>query len=82
MLQNEDRKLTNLQTYFTNKVSQDVWKKLNAELKSYSEKQGYNLVMGANGNGSIMYGKEELLDVTEEFLAHANTTYEGEISSN
>lgn len=78
VLQNEDKLLTDMQEYFKNEVSQQVWQRINTSLKKYGEKQGYELVLGANGNGSVMYANQATVDITDSFLAYANAEYEGE----
>ncbi len=78
VLQNEDKLLSEMQEYFKNEVTKQVWQRINTSLKKYGEAQEYELVLGANGNGSVMYANQATVDITESFLAYANAEYEGE----
>jgi len=78
LLQKEDQALSAMQEYFKKEVSQQVWKRINASLKTYGEANDYVLILGANGNGSVMYANEAAVDVTNSFLEYANSKYEGE----
>jgi outer membrane protein len=60
----------------TRKYDEQVWLRINQYVKAFSEKEKYDLIMGANGSGSLMYGAPNL-DITQQVLEYMNTSYEG-----
>ncbi|MFV8282609.1 OmpH family outer membrane protein [Christiangramia marina] len=44
---------------------------INQFLKIYGEQEGYDLILGANGSGNIMYG-ESAIDISEEVIQSLN----------
>lgn len=75
-IQIHDKSLQKLQDYFSNEVTQQVWDRLNTYTKEYGASQGYKIVLGAQGNGNVMYSDGDL-NVTKEILEYANSQYEG-----
>ncbi len=63
-IQEEDKKMT-----------QTVINDINDYVKEYGKKEGYKIIFGASGGGSIMYG-DEAADLTEEVLKGLNAEYE------
>lgn len=56
----------------------DIWKRINAYMKEFGKENGYRIVFGATGDGTIMYA-EDALNVTEEAVEFINSRYqEGE----
>ena len=53
-----------------------VINQLNAYIKEYGKSNGYDLLVGADKKGSILYGNEEM-DVTEEVIEYVNNRYKG-----
>lgn len=53
-----------------------IWKQLNQYVKDFSEKEGYDFVLGSKGDGNLMYAKDGN-DVTKELIAYANNRYKG-----
>ena len=49
---------------------------LNQYVKEFGEKNSYDIIHGANGNGSLMYAKD-ILNLTEEVKAFINNKYKG-----
>ncbi len=60
----------------TNKYDEQIWTRINLYAKAFGEKEGYDYIYGANGNGSILYAKESL-DVTDRVLKYINSEYKG-----
>ncbi|MEW7280855.1 OmpH family outer membrane protein [Aquimarina sp. 2201CG1-2-11] len=58
------------------KVTQTVINDINDFVKEYGKQQGYKVIFGATGSGTIMYG-EETADITDKILAALNTEFEG-----
>jgi Skp family chaperone for outer membrane proteins len=53
----------------------DIWKNINAEVLNFDKDNGYDFILGASGNGSLMYASEAK-DITEAVTAYANAHYE------
>ncbi len=58
------------------KLTENVLAQVNAFLKVYGEKHGYDVIFGANGGGSIVHGRD-VYDITDEVLIELNLQYEG-----
>ncbi|MGY3793188.1 OmpH family outer membrane protein [uncultured Aquimarina sp.] len=58
------------------KVTQTVINDINDFVKEYGKKNGYKVIFGATGNGTIMYG-EEGADLTDKVLEKLNAEFEG-----
>ncbi len=58
------------------KITEGVLAQVNAFLESYGQRNGYSLLLGANGNGSILYGNHAI-DITEEVITALNQEHEG-----
>ena len=50
--------------------------KLNEYVSSYGKNNNYSYVLGTDGSGTIMYGKEEN-DITTEIIKYINNNYKG-----
>ncbi|WP_179008689.1 OmpH family outer membrane protein [Winogradskyella forsetii] len=75
-LQQENAKLEEYQAYFKNSVSEQVWSRLNGYVKEYGKLKDYEIILGASGNGNIMYSKDEF-NITKDIIIYANTKYDG-----
>jgi outer membrane protein len=53
------------------KINKAVWDKLNPIVDEFGKKQNYELIMGANGMGTILYGKEKV-DITNDLIRFVN----------
>lgn len=58
-------------------VHAQVTKRLDEYIKLYAQKKSIDMIVGANGNGSLLYGKEER-DITHDLIEFVNKKYEGE----
>lgn len=54
-----------------------IIERINQYIFEYGEKEGLFIILGANGDGNIMYAKESI-DITDEVLSYINERYEGE----
>lgn len=52
-----------------------VVKRLNVYIEEFANDQDYDLIIGSNGNGNVLYG-ENHLDITESLIAYANGKYQ------
>ncbi|OGJ94130.1 MAG: hypothetical protein A2350_20800 [Candidatus Raymondbacteria bacterium RifOxyB12_full_50_8] len=57
------------------KEMQPIIVKINSFLKEYGEEEGYDIILGASGNGNIVYGKAKL-DITTDVINKLNKKYE------
>lgn len=69
-LQREDQLIVN-------EYRSKVWKRINDAVSSYGKEKGCRLILGANGQGNLMYG-DESVDKTEEVLEFINKLFDGE----
>lgn len=53
-----------------------VWEQLNQYIKDYGKENGYDYILGATGQGNLMYAVENK-DVSKELIEYANIRYEG-----
>ncbi len=72
----ENNKLREMGEYFAGEVSQQVWSRLNGYMQEYGKENNYEIVLGTQGSGNLMFAKEAR-NVTQEFIAYANNKYEG-----
>lgn len=66
------RELEQLKASYSDKV----WKQLNQHAVDFGKERGYQLIFGANGQGTIMYG-EDAFDLTDQLIEYSNNKYEG-----
>jgi len=55
-------------------MTQAVMVQLNSVIEEYAKKEGYDIVLGSEGSGSILYG-EEIFDITKELLEELNRDF-------
>jgi outer membrane protein len=53
-----------------------IWSQINEYLKAYGKENGYRYIIGATGDGGVMYASETI-DITEEAIKYINRKYEG-----
>jgi outer membrane protein len=53
-----------------------IWNQINQAIKEYGDAHNYDFILGAQGNGNLMYSKENK-NVTKEIIEYANGKYEG-----
>ena len=56
-------------------INEQVWVRLNTLLNEYGAKNDYQLVIGANGMGTVLYNEKDI-DKTEELIKFVNERYE------
>ena len=54
----------------------EVWGKINAYVTEFGKEKNYDMVIGASGTGSLMYGSDAY-NITEDVLQYINGKYEG-----
>lgn len=58
------------------KYDQQIWSRITQYSKEFGEKYGYSCILGANGNGVLMYGDEKN-NITDQFIKYINEHYRG-----
>jgi outer membrane protein len=53
-----------------------VWKQINQYVSDFAKEKNYDIVLGANGQGGLMYAKENI-DITKETISYINDKYSG-----
>jgi Skp family chaperone for outer membrane proteins len=56
---------------------QRIWTKLNELVELFGKERPYAIIFGSQGEGNIMYGKEDL-DITDEVITYINQHYRDE----
>lgn len=59
------------------RVTEGVLKIVNGKIQEYGKKNGYDILLGANTSGNIVYSND-IYDITDEVLEILNKQYEGE----
>lgn len=56
-------------------INQKIWDRLNPLLEKYGEERGLDLIIGANGAGTVLYGHKKA-DVTDDVIMYINEKHE------
>lgn len=56
--------------------SEQIWKQINQFMEDYGKENHYDVILGATGQGNIMYAKERD-DITKSILEYINNKYAG-----
>lgn len=59
-----------------NKYDAQVYAQLNQYVQEYGKKHDLDAIIGANGQGNLMYGKESI-NITGEVITYINNRYNG-----
>lgn len=58
-------------------INVTVWNRINPLLATFGKSKGYDIIVGANGMGTVLYGKPAI-DITQEVVDYINKDYEGQ----
>ncbi len=58
----------------SDQYTSDLWIRINEQVKKYGKEKGYAFILGASGNGSLMYAADSE-DITIEVIDFLNTNY-------
>lgn len=58
----------------SNRYTQEVNDRLNKYIEKYSEENGYDFILGSNGQGNVMYANKEN-NVTEDLIKFINSEF-------
>lgn len=56
-------------------INDAVWKRLNPDIDEFAKKEGLELLVGANGMGTVLYGSTDK-DLTDKLVKYVNKKYE------
>lgn len=56
-------------------ISKKIWERLNPLMEQYGKEKGFKLLIGATGNGALLYG-DKSCDVTDDVVRYINTRFE------
>ncbi len=56
--------------------TEQIWKQLNQYVEDYGKENGYDYLLGASGQGNIMYASEKE-DLTKQVIEYVNNKYRG-----
>ncbi len=60
------------------RLMQEVKKDIDRYVKQYAKQHDIKLILGATGNGTIVYMDKEVMDITDELTEYINAKYRGE----
>jgi outer membrane protein len=66
-----------MEQQLSEKYTADIWKTINQLVSEFGKQNGYDFVLGAAGNGSLMYANEAN-DVTDQVILFVNKKYLGD----
>lgn len=82
LLKNKQTQIQNYKESITQKAStekqqlqQKMFDEINHFIKEFGELKGYDIILGANGTGNILYGAENK-DITKEVIEELNSIYD------
>jgi outer membrane protein len=58
------------------KYNEQILNELNEDIREFGKEKGYDYVMGANGNGAMMYAKDKY-DISDDVIKYVNKKYDG-----
>jgi outer membrane protein len=58
----------------SDKYTQEVYQRLNKYIQAYGKQNGYRMIMGSNGQGSVMY-VDTTANVTADLIKYINKEY-------
>jgi len=62
-------------TLSNKEATQKIWDRLNPAIEAYGKLKGLDMIIGANGTGTVLYGSKQK-DITEDLAQYINTIYE------
>jgi Skp family chaperone for outer membrane proteins len=69
------QRLAEAYTAINKEINQKAWERLNPIINKFGKEKGIDLLIGANGMGTVLYATEAR-DVTDELIIYANGIYD------
>ena len=60
----------------TNEYDEKIWRQLNQYVQDFGKEYNYKFILGAKGDGTIMYASESE-DITDKLIIYVNNKYNG-----
>lgn len=70
----KQRQFENDNQQMSDQYDQQIWKQLNQYVQDYGKEHGYSIILGATGDGGIMYAVDGL-NITEAMKTYVNERY-------
>lgn len=71
------------QNQFSNEITnvkqastEKIWKQINQYVNDFGKEKNLDIILGANGQGSLMFAKEKI-DITKDLITYINEKYSG-----
>ncbi len=61
-------------TSSTNQMNKTIWERLNPVIEQYGKEKGLEILIGANGTGSLLYA-DKGRDLTDDLIKYINSKY-------
>lgn len=55
-----------------------IWEQINQYVKEFGDEKGYTYILGANGQGNLMYANEAN-NISKEVIEYVNKKYDGKV---
>jgi outer membrane protein len=76
-LEYKSREFAEMNEALKAQFNEQIWNQLNQYVKDYSEKGGYDYVLGGTGDGAVMFASDKH-DVTTKLIEYVNQRFDGE----
>lgn len=73
-IQDKEKKFQEAYAKSNELITKSVWDKLNTLIDGFARENHYEIIIGANGMGSVLYMKNEK-DITEDLIKYVNEVY-------
>lgn len=70
-----EKELSQIFGQYNEENNKKIWTRLNPVIDRFSEERGYDIVIGANGMGTVLYMKNTS-DITDQLVQYINDEYE------
>ncbi len=64
-------------TQKSSEFTNQIWNQINQYVKDFGNEQDYDFILGTEGTGTLMYGKDEK-NITKEIIHYINKKYNGQ----
>jgi outer membrane protein len=71
----KEQQLSQAYSLINKEINEKVWERLNPVINKFGKEQKLELLIGANGMGTVLYASDAK-DVTAELIQYANAQYE------
>ncbi len=59
-------------------IDEKIWERINPIVKEFGDENGYDIIMGASGNGNVLFVQDKKqINISDKFIKYLNDKYEG-----